>query len=110
MTHKALGKGLSALLKDRELTESDQRELDIDLLEPNRFQPRQIFSESKLEELARSIRAHGFIQPIVVRRTGERYQIVAGERRWRAAQQLGLSRVPVSIRSIPDDSLLEISL
>ena len=110
MTHKALGKGLSALLKDRELTESDQRELDIDLLEPNRFQPRQIFSEAKLEELARSIRAHGFIQPIVVRRAGERYQIVAGERRWRAAQQLGLSRVPVSIRSIPDDSLLEISL
>ena len=111
MTHKALGKGLSALLKDRELTaESDQRELDIDLLEPNRFQPRQIFSEAKLEELARSIRSHGFIQPIVVRRVGERYQIVAGERRWRAAQQLGLSRVPVSIRSITDDSLLEISL
>ena len=111
MTHKALGKGLSALLKDRELTaESDQRELDIDLLEPNRFQPRQVFSEAKLEELARSIRSHGFIQPIVVRRAGERYQIVAGERRWRAAQQLGLSRVPVSIRSITDDSLLEISL
>lgn len=111
MTHKALGKGLSALLKDRELTaESDQRELDIDLLEPNRFQPRQVFSEAKLEELARSIRAHGFIQPILVRRAGERYQIIAGERRWRAAQQLGLTRVPVSIRSIPDDSLLEISL
>ena len=111
MTHKALGKGLSALLKDRELTaESDQRELDIDLLEPNRFQPRQIFSEAKLEELARSIRTHGFIQPIVVRRAGDRYQIIAGERRWRAAQQLGLSRVPVSIRSIPDDRLLEISL
>ena len=111
MTHKALGKGLSALLKDRELTaESDQRELDIDLLEPNRFQPRQIFSEAKLEELSRSIRTHGFIQPIVVRRAGDRYQIIAGERRWRAAQQLGLSRVPVSIRSIPDDRLLEISL
>jgi len=111
MTHKALGKGLSALLKDRELTaELDQRELDIDLLEPNRFQPRQIFAEAKLEELARSIRAHGFIQPIVVRRAGERYQIIAGERRWRAARQLGMSRVPVSIRSIPEGSLLEISL
>ena len=111
MTRKALGKGLSALLRDREpTTESDQREIDIDLLEPNRFQPRQVFLEAKLEELAQSIRVHGFIQPIVVRRAGERYQIIAGERRWRAAQRLGLSRVPVVIRSISDESLLEVSL
>ena len=111
MTRKALGKGLSALLKDQESTaEPDQRELDVDLLEPNRFQPRQVFSEPKLEELAQSIRAHGFIQPIVVRRVGERYQIIAGERRWRAAQRLGLSRVPVAIKSIPEDNLLEVSL
>src|SRR5687767_8840858 len=111
MTRKALGKGLSALLKDREsTTESDQRELDVDLLEPNRFQPRQVFAEDKLEELAQSIRSHGFIQPIVVRRSGERYQIIAGERRWRAAQRLGLSRVPVAIKSISDESLLEVSL
>jgi len=111
MTRKALGKGLSALLKDREsTTESDQREVDIDLLEPNRFQPRQVFSEDKLAELAQSIRTHGFIQPIVVRRDGDRYQIVAGERRWRAAQRLGLSRVPVAIKSISDGDLLEVSL
>jgi len=111
MTRKALGKGLSALLKDREsTTESDQRELDIDLLEPNRFQPRQVFAEAKLEELAQSIRTHGFIQPIVVRRSGERYQIIAGERRWRAAQRLGLTRVPVAIKSISDVNLLEVSL
>ena len=111
MTRKALGKGLSALLRDREpTTESDQREIDIDLLEPNRFQPRQMFLEAKLEELAQSIRVHGFIQPIVVRRAGERYQIIAGERRWRAAQRLGLSRVPVAVRSISDESLLEVSL
>ena len=111
MTRKALGKGLSALLRDREsTTESDQREIDIDLLEPNRFQPRQVFLEAKLEELAQSIRTHGFIQPIVVRRAGERYQIIAGERRWRAAQRLGLSRVPVAIKSISDESLLEVSL
>ena len=111
MTRKALGKGLSALLRDREsTTESDQRELDIDLLEPNRFQPRQVFSQAKLEELAQSIRTHGFIQPIVVRRAGERYQIIAGERRWRAAQLLGLSRVPVAIKSISDENLLEVSL
>jgi len=111
MTRKALGKGLSALLKDRESTsDSDQPELDVDLLEPNRFQPRQLFSEAKLEELAQSIRAHGFIQPILVRRSGDRYQIIAGERRWRAAQRLGLSRVPVTIKSISDDKLLEVSL
>lgn len=111
MTRKALGKGLSALLKDRESTaESDPRELDVDLLEPNRFQPRQAFSEAKLEELAQSIRTHGFIQPIVVRPAGDRYQIVAGERRWRAAQRLGLSRVPVAIKSISDHDLLEVSL
>jgi ParB family chromosome partitioning protein len=111
MTRKALGKGLSALLRDREsASEPDQRELDVDLLEPNRFQPRQVFSETKLEELAQSIRMHGFIQPIVVRPAGERYQIIAGERRWRAAQRLGLSRVPVAIKSISDENLLEVSL
>jgi ParB family chromosome partitioning protein len=111
MTRQALGKGLSALLRDREsASESDQRELDLDLLEPNRFQPRQVFSETKLEELAQSIKVHGFIQPIVVRPAGERYQIIAGERRWRAAQRLGLSRVPVAIKSISDENLLEVSL
>jgi len=111
MTRKALGKGLSALLKDQESTaEAELRELDVDLLEPNRFQPRQVFSEPKLEELAQSIRAHGFIQPLVVRRVGDRYHIIAGERRWRAAQRLGLSRVPVAIRSISDVDLLEVSL
>ena len=68
MTRQALGKGLSALLKDREsVAESDQKELDIDLLEPNRYQPRQMFSEAKLDELAQSIRAHGFIQPMMRR-------------------------------------------
>ena len=111
MTRKALGKGLSALLRDREsASESDQRELDLDLLEPNRYQPRQVFSETKLEELAQSIKVHGFIQPIVVRPAGDRYQIIAGERRWRAAQRLGLSRVPVAIKSISDENLLEVSL
>jgi ParB family chromosome partitioning protein len=111
MTRKALGKGLSALLKDREdAIEGDLRELDTDLLEPNRFQPRQIFAEPKLEELAQSIRTHGFVQPIIVRKSGERYQIIAGERRWRAAQRLGLTRVPVAVRSVSDEQLLEVSL
>jgi ParB family chromosome partitioning protein len=111
MTRKALGKGLSALLKDREsAAETDLRELDTHLLEPNRFQPRQLFDKEKLDELARSIRSHGFVQPIVVRKFADRYQIIAGERRWRAAQRLGLARVPVVIRDISDEELLEVSL
>src|SRR3954447_23168641 len=101
MTRQALGKGLSALLKDREATTEDElRELDIDLLEPSRFQPRQIFSEAKLDELAKSIKTHGFVQPIVVRQNGQHYQIIAGERRWRAAQRLGLSKLPAVVKQI----------
>lgn len=111
MTRQALGRGLSTLLKDREGTSDHELlELDVDLLEPNRYQPRQIFSEVKLEELSQSIKAHGIVQPIVARRHGDRYQIVAGERRWRAAQRLGLRKVPVLVRAIADEQLLEASL
>jgi ParB family chromosome partitioning protein len=111
MTRQALGKGLSALLKDREATaESELRELDLDLLEPNPFQPRQVFADAKLEELSHSIQTHGFVQPLIVRKHGTRYQIVAGERRWRAAQRLGLLRVPVIVREISNEKLLEVSL
>jgi ParB family chromosome partitioning protein len=111
MTRKALGKGLSALLKDREATtENELCELDIDLLEPNRFQPRQIFSEAKLEELAQSIKTHGLVQPLVARQNGDRYQIIAGERRWRAARLLGLLKVPVIVKQVADEELLETSL
>ena len=111
MTRQALGKGLSALLKDREaMAESELRELDVDLLEPNPFQPRQIFADSKLEELSQSIRTHGFVQPLIVRKQGSRYQIVAGERRWRAAQRLGLLRVPALVREVSNEKLLEVSL
>ena len=111
MTRKALGKGLSALLRDREgTTESELCELDIDLLEPNRFQPRQTFSEAKLEELAQSIKTHGLVQPIIARQNGDRYQIIAGDRRWRAAQRLGLLKVPVMVKQVADEELLETSL
>jgi ParB family transcriptional regulator, chromosome partitioning protein len=111
MTRKALGKGLSALLRDRDTEEDDAfRELDLDLLTPNPYQPRQGFSETKLEELAQSIRVHGFVQPIVVRRDGDHFQIIAGERRWRAAQRLGLLKVPVVIKRISDEELMESSL
>ncbi|MFN8005554.1 MAG: ParB/RepB/Spo0J family partition protein [Terriglobia bacterium] len=111
MTRQALGKGLSALLKDREATsEPELRELDLDLLEPNPYQPRQVFEEAKLEELSQSIRLHGFVQPLIVRKQGARFQIIAGERRWRAAQRLGLLRIPVLVREISNEKLLEVSL
>src|SRR4029453_4237001 len=85
-------------------------EVDSDLLKPNPFQPRTVMDDGKIEELARSIRANGVIQPIVVRRAGEGYEIVAGERRWRASQRAGLLKVPVVVRDIPDDRLLAAAL
>jgi ParB family chromosome partitioning protein len=110
----ALGKGLSALIPDATPPAAiAPTELDIDLLAPGRVQPRRHIDDTALEELARSIRAHGLIQPIVVRSVDGRYEIVAGERRWRAAQRAGLLRVPVVIRDVPagdDQTLLQIAL
>jgi ParB family chromosome partitioning protein len=110
----ALGKGLSALIPD---TPEPQRastvEADIDRLEPNDFQPRGHVDEARLHELAQSIRANGIIQPIVVRKLGDRFQIIAGERRWRAAKIAGLLRVPVVVRDVAagkEQSLLEMAL
>jgi ParB family chromosome partitioning protein len=88
----------------------DFLEIDIDLIEPNAAQPRTHFDEGRLEELAQSIRSNGIVQPILVRRRGGRYQLIAGERRWRAAQRAGLQRVPAVVREIPDDKLLELAL
>ncbi len=108
----ALGRGLSALIPDAAAPSLNDRSLDVDtdLLRPNPFQPRTAIDETKIDELARSIRANGIIQPIVVRRAGEGYEIVAGERRWRASQRAGLLKVPVVVRDIPDDRLLAAAL
>ena len=110
----ALGKGLSALIPDMtEPTRASAVEADIDRLEPNDFQPRGFVDEARLQELAQSIRANGIIQPIVVRKLGDRFQIVAGERRWRAAKMAGLMRVPVVVRDVApgnEQSLLEMAL
>jgi ParB family transcriptional regulator, chromosome partitioning protein len=100
----ALGKGLSALIPDTPEPQTGITELDVDLLRPNEFQPRLRIDDARLEELAQSIRAHGVIQPIVVRRVGETYEIIAGERRWRAAQHAGLRRVPVVVREVHTQS------
>jgi ParB family chromosome partitioning protein len=109
-TKKALGRGLSALIRTGDVGQEGVREVDIDLLEPNRFQPRSDFDEGKLNELAQSIKANGVLQPLLVRKVQERYEIVAGERRWRAAQLAGLFRIPVVVRPIRDERLLEVAL
>lgn len=102
---------MSALLSDTAPTTSEELlEIDIDLIEPSPAQPRTHFDEERLEELAQSIRSNGIVQPLLVRRRGARYQLVAGERRWRAAQRAGLQRVPAVVRAIPDDKLLELAL
>jgi ParB family chromosome partitioning protein len=110
----ALGKGLSALIPDApEPTRPSAVEADIDRLEPNDFQPRNYVDDARLQELAQSIRANGIIQPIVVRKVGDRFQIIAGERRWRAAKVAGLLRVPVVVRDVApgtEQSLLEMAL
>jgi ParB family transcriptional regulator, chromosome partitioning protein len=110
----ALGRGLSALIPEAPVAPaSSERGLDVDtdLLHPNPFQPRVHLDDAKIDELARSIRTHGIIQPIVVRRAaGEGYEIVAGERRWRASQRAGLLKVPVVVRDVPDDKLLAAAL
>jgi ParB family transcriptional regulator, chromosome partitioning protein len=108
----ALGKGLSALIPDAPDVRHAPVEADIDRLSPNDLQPRAAADEARLQELAQSIRAHGLIQPIVVRREGDRFQIVAGERRWRAAKMAGLLRVPIVVREMTpgERSQLELAL
>jgi len=102
---------LSALLSETAAATSEELlEIDIDLIEPNSAQPRLRFDETRLNELAESIRHNGVVQPILLRRRGQNYQIVAGERRWRAAQKAGLQRIPAVVREIPDDKLLELAL
>ncbi len=109
MKRKALGKGLSALLPDPE-PGSSAADVPTGSLEPNPFQPRAALDPAALQSLAASIRESGMVQPILVRPHAGRYQIIAGERRWRAAQALGLASVPVTVRSVPDDQLLELAL
>jgi ParB family transcriptional regulator, chromosome partitioning protein len=112
MKRKALGKGLSALLPDPEAPPPSESglEVPVESLEPNPYQPRSPLDPEALTELAASIRESGIVQPILVRKVGGRFQIIAGERRWRAAQRLGLATVPVTVRDVPDDRLLELAL
>jgi ParB family chromosome partitioning protein len=106
----ALGRGLTSLMSQMAPEDSNQRELPLGSLVPNRAQPRTHFDETALCELAESLKQHGMVQPIVVRKVGEKFEIIAGERRWRAARKAGISMVPVVIKEVPDDRLLEIAL
>jgi ParB family transcriptional regulator, chromosome partitioning protein len=110
MSRKALGRGLNALFTQASPLEHDLLDLDIDRIDPAEVQPRGAFKEDKLEELAQSIRHNGIIQPLVVRRAGERFQIIAGERRWRAAQKAGLHRVPCIVKEVSQENVWELSL
>jgi ParB family transcriptional regulator, chromosome partitioning protein len=137
MPRNALGRGLGALIREPETASpvaetpqtlppaatatgaaiaparevhSGPREIDIDLVDPSPYQPRTRFREEALEELARSIKASGIIQPIVVRPIGNRFQLIAGERRWRAAQRAGLTKASAIIRQVSDELALEMTL
>ena len=112
MNRKALGRGLGALLSSDRTVDlgADPTEVDVDAIVPGPMQPRTHFDEGSLEGLADSIRSHGIVQPLLVRRHGEGYELIAGERRWRAAKLAGLTKVPVIVRDVPDKDLLEIAL
>jgi ParB family chromosome partitioning protein len=136
MSRNALGRGLSALIREPEAESQLQPpplgpagangtatavaparipnegllQVDIDLIDPSPYQPRTHFREQALEELAQSIRSSGIIQPLVVRRIGDRYQLIAGERRWRAAQRAPIGRVPVVLRDVSEETALEMAL
>jgi ParB family transcriptional regulator, chromosome partitioning protein len=135
MPRNALGRGLGALIREpepqvpvatpsiqsttaaasavapaREAAPAGPHQIDIDLIEPSPYQPRTRFREEALDELTRSIRASGIIQPLVVRPIGHRFQLIAGERRWRAAQRAGLTRISAIIRQVPDELALEMTL
>jgi len=111
---RRLGRGLEALLGGSSIEEAERdgelRELPIDRIEPNRFQPRRAFDATALEELKSSLASSGLLQPIVVRQTDGGYELVAGERRWRAARDLGWKRMPAVIRDVDDRTLLTLAL
>jgi ParB family chromosome partitioning protein len=133
VARNALGRGLGALIRDTEVANAQTApvatpaptataaapapivsggllQIDIDLIDPSPYQPRTRFSETAMEELAQSIRTSGIIQPLVVRKIGVRFQLIAGERRWRAAQRAPLLRVPVVLRDVSEEKALELTL
>jgi ParB family chromosome partitioning protein len=109
MKRKALGKGLDVLLPQQSSL-SSLLSVEIDVIQPNPMQPRIEFESGKLDELVASIREKGILQPIVLRRADSGYEIVAGERRWRAAQKAGLHRIPAIVQDVSDQEMVELAL
>lgn len=110
MKRRVLGRGLDALIPEVPERSEGYAEVKLTDIVPNSQQPRIKIEEGKLEELADSIRQNGLVHPILVRRLGEKYQIIAGERRWLAARRAGLERIPAIIKDLPEDKLLELAL
>jgi len=110
MNRRGLGRGLGALLSATPTADDVLIEIPVDQIEANPAQPRKSFSSEALEELVASIRASGVIQPVIVRHRGPGYQLIAGERRWRAARQAGLERIPAIVRDATDAESLELAL
>lgn len=111
---QALGKGLGALIPEKGIPEGEGKkalqQCGIEEVQPNPFQPRKAFSDEQLQELVDSIREKGILQPLLVRRKSDGYELIAGERRWRAAQRAGLREIPILVRDVSDSEMLEISL
>ncbi len=114
MERKALGKGLGALIPEKVVDSSTHKEeiiyLQFGQIKPNPFQPREDFDQQSIEELAQSIKEKGVIQPLLVKRRGDNYELIAGERRFRAANSLGLKEIPVIVRDVSDQDSLELAL
>ncbi len=110
MNKRGLGKGLGALIATDIEDDSQVKELKINQIEPNIDQPRKNFDDEKLSQLAESIKQHGIVQPIIVRKDGDVYRIVAGERRWRAARIAGLTTVPAIVKDVSNKEVMEIAL
>jgi ParB family chromosome partitioning protein len=109
-----LGKGLGALIPEKGVPEGEGKkalqQCGIEEVQPNPFQPRKTFSDEQLQELVDSIREKGILQPLLVRRKSDGYELIAGERRWRAAQRAGLREIPILVRDVSDSEMLELSL
>jgi len=110
MIKKGLGKGLGALITDDSNENTGVKEIRVNEIEPNTNQPRKSFDDEKLQQLAESIKQHGIVQPIIVKKENDIYRIVAGERRWRAARLAGLVSVPVIVKDISNRQIMEIAL
>lgn len=114
IARQALGKGLGALIPEKSLAEFEGKKMfnvcGIEEIQPNPFQPRKVFSDEQLQGLINSIKEKGILQPLLVRRKGNGYELIAGERRWRAAQKAGMKEVPVVIKDVPEEEILELSL